>query len=156
MSDELAVSPFAKILLDTNVISETRRKTPDVHVQRWFEQHRSSNLFLSSFTISEIVSGSQSHQQFHVRQDISDWLEGTILPNFAGRILSFDVAAALIYGRWAGQARLQGATLSRTDAQIVAIALTHGMVIATRNTADFKSLPVQLVNPWEDKSGATR
>ena len=146
----ITVSPFARILLDTNVISETRRKTPDAQVQRWFEQQRSANLFLSSFTISEIVFGGESHQQTHVRQEITDWLEGTILPNFAGRILSFDLEAALIYGRWAGRARIQGTTLSRTDAQIAAIALAHGMVIATRNTEDFKRLPIRLVNPWED------
>lgn len=149
------ISPFAKILLDTNVISETRRKTPDPQVQRWFSQHRSSNLFLSSFTISEIAFGAKSHQFEHVRQDIANWLEGTILPKFTDRIVGFDLEAALIYGRWAGSARREGTTLPRTDAQIAAIAFTHGMLIATRNTEDFKRLPVQLVNPWEDGRGLT-
>lgn len=144
-----AVSPFAKILLDTNVISETRRRTPDPQVQRWFEQHRSSNLYLSSFTISEIAFGAESHQFEHVRQDIAHWLSGTILPKFTGRIVGFDLEAALIYGRWAGSARREGTTLSRTDAQIAAIAFAHGMVVATRNTEDFKRLPVQLVNPFK-------
>lgn len=146
-----AVSPFARILLDTNVISETRRKTPDPQVQRWFSQHRSSNLYLSSFTISEIAFGGESHPSEHVRQDIANWLSGTILPKFTGRIVGLDLEAALIYGRWAGSAHLEGTTLSRTDAQIAAIAFTHGMLIATRNIDDFKRLPVQLVNPWEDR-----
>ena len=150
MSSSATVSPFAKILLDTNVISETRRKTPDPRVQHWFSQHRSSNLYLSAFTISEIIAGAESHQHDHVRQDITNWLEGTILPNFTARIIGFDLEAALVYGRWAGRARAQGTTLSRTDAQIAAIAFTHGMVMATRNTEDFKRLPLQLVNPWQN------
>lgn len=149
-----ALSPFLKILLDTNVITETRRKTPDPQVQRWFEHQRSSNLYLSSFTISEIVFGGERHQFEHVRQSITNWLEGTILPTFTGRIVGFDLEAALIYGRWAERAHVEGRTLSRTDAQIAAIAFTHGMVIATRNTEDFKHLPVQLLNPWEADSSS--
>ena len=149
MSDAKLVSPFLKILLDTNVISETRRKTPDPQVQHWFQQQRRTNLYLSTFTISEIVFGGESHQHDHVRQEVRNWLEGTILPSFDGRILAFDLEAASIYGRWAGRARLEGTTLSRTDAQIAAVAFAHGMVIATRNVEDFKRLPVQLVNPWK-------
>jgi toxin FitB len=144
-----SITPFVKILLDTNVISETRRKAPHAQVQRWFEQQRSSSLYLSTFTIGEIIFGAESHQQAHVRQDIADWLSGTILPSFSGRIVGFDLEAALIYGRWAGRASMQGTTLSRTDAQIAAVAFVHGMVIATRNAKDFKRLPVRLVNPWE-------
>ena len=149
MSEEKPVSPFLRILLDTNVISETRRKTPDPQVQHWFQQQRRSNLYLSTFTISEIVFGGESHQHDHVRQEVRNWLEGTILPSFSGRVIAFDLEAALIYGRWAGSARVNGTTLSRTDAQIAAVAFAHGMVIATRNVEDFKRLPVQLVNPWE-------
>lgn len=37
------------------------------------------------------------------------------------------------------------------DALIAATALTHGLTVVTRNVADFGSVGVALLNPWEDQ-----
>jgi toxin FitB len=142
------MSKHSRVLLDTNVISETRRKKPDQAVADWFAAQRVTNLYLSSFTIAEIAFGIETHQQPEMAEHIRAWLEGTILPRFAGRILPFDTEAGLIYGRWVGQAQRLGKTVPATDAQIAAIAYTHGLSIVTRNVEDFQSLPVTIINPW--------
>jgi predicted nucleic acid-binding protein len=66
------------------------------------------------------------------------------LPQFAGRILALDQAAALRC------ARLHVPDpRSERDAIIAATALVHGMTVVTRNVADFKATGVSLINPWK-------
>jgi predicted nucleic acid-binding protein len=62
------------------------------------------------------------------------WLDGKVLPQFAGHILPLDQAVALRCGR------LHAPELrAERDAIIAATALVHGMTIVTRNVADFEA-----------------
>jgi toxin FitB len=136
------------VLLDTNTISELQRKTPDARVKIWFDAQIPSSSFISSFSIAEIETGIFQQRDAKKADELRLWLETFVLPTFQDRILSFDTAAARIYGRWAGENRKKGNTLTVTDTQIAAIAYVHGLSVATRNTTDFIFLPVRLVNPW--------
>ncbi len=135
-------------LLDTNTISELQRKKPDPNVRDWFYSQPIGQLYLSSFTIAEIEIGIHQQRDSEKAQSFRVWLETDLLVKFESRILAFDTATARIYGRWAGESRKKGNPLTTTDTQIAAIAYVHGLVIATRNTSDFASLPVRLINPW--------
>ena len=137
-----------RYLLDTNTISELARKRPDANVQTWFVRQKTKQLYLSSFTVAEIEMGIAQHPDASKAERLRNWLEGSILPNFSQRILGFDLAAARVYGRWAGLARKTGRSLPVVDSQIAAIAFVHGLVVVTRNTEDFKHVPVTVVNPW--------
>ncbi len=137
------------VILDTNTISELQRTKPEARVKAWFDLQVPSQSFISSFTIAEIETGIFQLRDAKKAEDLRLWLETFILPTFHNRILPFDTAAARIYGRWAGENRKKGTPLTVTDTQIAAIAYVHGLVVATRNTPDFASLPVRLVNPWE-------
>lgn len=136
------------VLLDTNTISELERKTPNPIVRAWFDAQEPNMAFISSFTIAEIETGIYQQRNLEKAERLRVWLEAFVFPSFNNRILSFDSNAARVYGRWAGENRKNGTPLTVTDTQIAAIAYVHGLVVATRNTNDFKSLPVQLVNPW--------
>ncbi len=68
---------------------------------------------------------------------------------FRGRICSFDERAAERYGDMAAAAERAGRRLSIQDGQIAAVALVHGMRVATRNVGDFEAAGVAIVNPWE-------
>lgn len=71
------------------------------------------------------------------------WLDGQVLTAFEGRILSVDGAVAVRC------ARLHVPDpRSERDALIAATALVHGMTVVTRNTADFETTGVALLNPW--------
>jgi toxin FitB len=136
------------VLLDTSTISELERKTPNPIVKAWFDAQPPNMAYISSFTIAEIKTGIYQQRNPKRARRLQVWLEAFVLPGFNNRILPFDTASAQIYGRWAGESRKNGTPLTVTDTQIAAIAYIHGLVVATRNTADFKSLPIRLVNPW--------
>ena len=67
---------------------------------------------------------------------------------FENRILPFDSAAVQAYAEIRSNRRAMGRPIEPPDAQIAAIARSHGMTVATRNTADFRNCGVELINPW--------
>ena len=132
-------------LIDTNVLSELRRKRPSPAVQSWFQVHSAPTLFLSVLTIGEIRKGIEGVSDPTRRQTLNEWLEGELPGFFSGRILPIDVAVADRWGRLVGAA---GRPLSAIDSLLAATALVHGLTLATRNTQDFAGLLVPMVNPW--------
>ena len=67
---------------------------------------------------------------------------------FDGRIVSFDVPAARVYGTLMAHRRKAGTPLASLDGQIASIARVHGLAVATQNTAHFADCGVELVNPF--------
>ena len=76
------------------------------------------------------------------------WLEALVQENFAGRILVFDVTAALIYGELVAAALARGRPPTVGDAQIAAVARRNGMAVASRDVRDFETLEVPVIDPW--------
>ena len=68
-------------LLDTNVLSELRRTTPDAGVVEWFSRRPASTLFLSVLTLGELRKGIEAVTDAERRMALTDWLE-TDLPFF--------------------------------------------------------------------------
>jgi len=68
--------------------------------------------------------------------------------DFAQRGLPFDRAAASAFATIAATRRKKGQPISEFDAQIAAIARTHGAAIATRNVGDFQDCGIEIVDPW--------
>ncbi len=132
-------------LVDTNVLSELRRKIPNSGVLQWFEDRPASTLFLSVLTLGEIRKGIQAISEIDRRQVLVDWLETELTAFFTGRILAVDVAVADRWGRLVAGA---GRPLPAIDSLLAATALEHDLVLVTRNTKDFESLGVSLINPW--------
>jgi toxin FitB len=137
------------MLIDTNVLSETRRKQPNGNVKRWLQQQSVADLYLSSLVIAEIEAGIANTRDEATAEAVRVWLEGTVLPGFAGRILPFTVAEASVFGRWSGAGTRDGQPVAIVDAQIAATAFVHGLSVVTRNSADFLRFPVRVINPWE-------
>ena len=86
-------------LLDTNVISELRRKTPDPGVVSWFSQRPPPTLHLSVLTLGEIRKGIEGVTDEVRRQVLLDWLETDLPTFFTGCILTIDGAVADRWGR---------------------------------------------------------
>ena len=137
------------IVLDTNVVSELMRATPDPQVVTWIAAHPSSNLFTTSITQAEILHGILLLPSGKRRTAIADAAEAMFLEDFGGRILPFGSDAAHPYARIATERRRAGRPISHFDAQIAAIAYSAGATVATRNTADFDDCGVRIVNPWD-------
>ena len=136
-------------LIDTNVISEARkREKANGGVRRFFAKVRSDGdaLFVSVITIGEIRRGIELIRH---RGDgpqarrLEVWL-GLILRDFDERVLDFAHEEAQVWGRLRVPHHENA-----IDKQIAATALTHDLILVTRNLDHFKDLGLQLFNPFE-------
>ncbi len=85
------------ILVDTNVISEPLRASPEHRVVEWLDRQPLETLYLSGVTIAELRFGVARLPVGKRRNDLRDRFETQVLPAFAGRILSFELAATEAY-----------------------------------------------------------
>lgn len=135
------------IFLDTNVVSETMRATPDPAVAAWLTRY-DSELALPTVTIAEIAFGIQKirpqERAARLETDLAEWRR-----HFAARIFPFTETAALAYGEIMGAAVRQGRGMSAPDGMIAAIAKANGGRLATRNLADFQTAGLELICPWD-------
>ena len=134
-------------LIDTNVLSELRRKAPDPRVLQWFSHRRAGALYLSVLTLGEIRMGIEALPDLARRLVLLDWLETDLPAFFAGRILPIDVAVADRWGRLVAHA---GRSLPAIDSLLAATASRHGYTLVTRNLRDVHGLDVPVINPWID------
>lgn len=141
-------------VLDTNVVSELRKVRAgkaDASVAQWADSVDAGDLFLSAITIHELELGVLLVERRDAAQGgmLRAWLDGHVLPAFAERIFPVDTAVAQ------RSARLHVPDpRPLRDGLIAATALVHGMIVVTRNVADFAPMGVRLLNPWEGTSTA--
>ena len=131
-------------LVDTNVLSELRRRQPQPEVVAWFTQRPRQTLYLSVLTLGEIRKGIERLEAAR-QQPLLDWLEVELPNYFLGRLLAVDAHTADRWGRLLVSA---GRTLPAVDSLLAATALQHDLTLVTRNTADFAGTGVRLINPW--------
>jgi len=136
------------ILLDTNVLSELMKPTPEKRVVAWMGAQPSQSLYTTSITQAEILHGVMLLPSGRRRKAFEAAAEGMFREEFAGRVLSFGSEAALPYALIAVDRRRAGRPISHFDAQIAAIARSTGATVATRNVTDFEGCGVRLLNPW--------
>ena len=134
-------------LIDTNVLSELRRKAPDARVVHWFSQRPAGTLYLSVLTLGELRKGIEAMPDPPRRLVLLDWLETELPAFFSGRILPIDAAVADRWGRMVAHA---GRPLPAIDSLLAATALQHEMILVTRNLRDMQGLGVQARSPWDD------
>ena len=137
------------ILLDTNVISEPQRREPHVGVLEWIDAQALETLYLSVITVAELRAGIALIPAGKRRDSLHETLEKRLLPMFANRVLSFDMACTTAYAGLLAKSRAAGLTVETADAFIAAIALANGFAVATRDTRPFETAGVNVINPWE-------
>jgi toxin FitB len=134
------------ILLDTNVISETTRQSPDGSVFGFLADV--DHAFISVVTIHELQFGIHRLPFGQRRSDLAaavDRLNAT----FDDAIIDLDRVMAARAGQLRADAQTKGRVLHLADALIAATALERGLRLATRNVSDFTGLGLTLVNPWD-------
>ena len=136
------------IVLDTNVVSELMRDSPQQTVLAWFSTQPASNLFVTTVTEAEILAGIALLPYGRRRRGLSEAAARVFTTLLAGRILVFDSDAANIYAEIFAQRHAAGRPISQADCQIAAIARSREAAIATRNVTDFEGVGVELIDPW--------
>lgn len=141
------------ILLDTNVLSEFMRPQPSDSVVTWLDAQPINQVYTSVISRAEIELGLLLMPVGRRQEALSQAALAMFAEDFAGRCLAFDENAALHYARIVSSRTRMGRPISVEDAQIAAIALTHRMLLATRNTADFALIKgLEVINPWADNT----
>lgn len=131
-------------LLDTAIVSELRKRQPDVGVLGWVSAQQEDQLHLSVVTRGEIERGIEKRRKGDpVFSDaLTVWLE-SLTRLYADRILPVTPSVARRWGRLSAQLGHESA-----DLLIAATALTYGLTVVTRNTAHFEPTGVGLINPF--------
>jgi predicted nucleic acid-binding protein len=134
-----------KYLLDTNVVSELRHRTPDQNVLLWRTGVSSVELSISVLTIGEIRKGIERVRSKDSLQAkvFEDWLE-SLIKNFGDRILPVTSAVAEVWGRL-GSIR----PMPYADSLMLATAKVNGLMFVSREADRYAGMGVWTRNPWK-------
>lgn len=138
------------IILDTNVISEPIRPAPNQRVIEWLDAQIAETLFTTSVTMAEMLTGVSLLPDGKRKDALRESIQGIIGLLFQDRILAFTSADAENHSTIVVMAKANGYNMSFADAQIAALAKSHKMKVATRDTAPFEAAGIETINPWND------
>ncbi|NIK57679.1 type II toxin-antitoxin system VapC family toxin [Kribbella shirazensis] len=136
------------IVLDTNVLSELMKDSPDAAVWRWLQSIPGEELCATAISAAEIHHGIEQMPTGRRRRQVRDAADVAFAVVEAD-LLSFTAEAAMAYSVVMRDRRRAGLPIEPFDAQIAAICLVEQAALATRNTQDFARTGVELINPWE-------
>ncbi len=135
-------------LLDTNVVSELLRPTPDLAVETWVGARRGADLYFSAISEAELRYGVAILSPGRRRNALASAVEAILREDFHDRILPFDSKASAAWADIAATQRAAGRVVGPMDCQIAAIARSRGMAVATRNVQHFEGIDIDVINPW--------
>jgi len=135
------------VILDTNVISELKRGR-NADVTAWFAAIAPERVYTSVIVLGEIRHGIELiARRDKAQAEVLERWYASVRQRLGNRVLAIDEAVMTIWSKISVPDRLPA-----YDGLIAATALAHGMVIATRNTADYRRVGVAVIDPWNDTS----
>jgi predicted nucleic acid-binding protein len=139
------VSGRLQYLLDTNILSETRKKQANERVMSFLSAAEPSALFISVLSLGELRKGValKSRSDADAAKLLGTWVDGLEF-SFTDRILSVDAAIARQWGELSAQR-----SRPVVDTLLAATALVHKLTLVTRSTSDVHDLGVKLLDPWK-------
>jgi toxin FitB len=138
------VTQPAQYLLDTNVLSETRRKQADPKVIEFLTNADPSTLYISVLALGELRKGValKRHTDPSAAQSLATWVDGLEF-GFVDRILAIDAPTARLWGELSAER-----PRPVIDTLLAATAVTHQLTFVTRNVGDVQDIAVNLHNPF--------
>jgi predicted nucleic acid-binding protein len=132
-------------LLDTDVVSQRVKATPDPRVMQWLGVVPQEETYISVVTIQELRTGVDMLPAGRKRRELESWLVTDIPTSYAGRILPITEQIADVSGRMIAQRPKAKETPGIGDVLLAATAKVHGLKVATLNRRHFEKLGVELV-----------
>ena len=130
-------------LFDTDALSNPLKKSPSLALLRRLAAVPPEDQYTSTITVGEMIYGAyRSHRPDYFLQR----LDNEVWPNV--RIVSFDLDAALIYGRVRRELERQGTPMAEPDLRIASIALAQGLTLITGNVRHFANVPGLSIENW--------
>lgn len=139
------MSVQAQYLLDTNILSETRKKQADERVISFLSSAEPSTLYISVLTLGELRKGValKKRSDKDAAKKIAAWVDGLEF-SFSDRILGIDAVTASLWGELSAQR-----PRPVIDTLLAATAVVHELTLVTRNTKDVQDIDLKLLNPWK-------
>ena len=137
------------IVLDTNVIAELMRPSPEPKVLAWADRLDPAEVSITTMTEAEILHGIARLPEGRRREALQRSWEALLPALFGQRVWPFTREAAHWYGQLLRQREVLGRPMATADAVIAATTLAQGARLATRNGADFAGIGIDLINPWQ-------
>jgi len=135
------------ILLDTNVISELSKRAPNPKVSDWLDRNEAEGIWTSAFTVAELRTGLAEMPEGKRKSELSRLID-ELLQRFGRSPVGFDALAAEEYAVIVTARKKRGRPIELFDALIAAVAVTHGLTLATLNSKDFEEIDgLKLIDP---------
>jgi predicted nucleic acid-binding protein len=133
-----------RYLLDTNIVSEISKRTPNSGVLTWFDAAEDTDLSISVITIGEIRKGiEQKRRTDPGRAERLERTLNTIRTDYRGRIIAVSEEVAEEWGRMC-----MVYPNHPVDNLLSATAKIHGMTLVTRNLRDVEIHDISCFNPF--------
>lgn len=132
-------------LVDANVLSEPTKPAPSSKVIDWLSANQ-KNLVVDSIILGELCIGILALPLGRKRTRLEQWFEALVQTIDC---LAWDVTISRRWAKLVVNLKQKGQTMPLLDGMIAATALEHDLIIATRNTRDFKKAGVKALNPFE-------
>jgi toxin FitB len=135
-------------LLDTNIVSELIKPQRSPVLVEWLEDQIDTDLFVATMTVGEIWRGVLELRSGRRRRELETWFAGPEGPQmlFDGRILPFNLRAAMEWARIMAEGSAAGRPRSAVDMVIAATAAANQCVVVTANERHFQGA-VEFINP---------
>jgi len=138
-----------KVLMDTCVISELIKTSPDRNVLTWFESTKEEDIYISSLTLGEIEYGISRLPDGKKKNDIASWFRN-VKDQLREHTVPVTSEIALKWGVIRANIQKKGYEISVVDGIIAATSICGNFTLATRNISDFRHVDMDIINPWVD------
>jgi toxin FitB len=135
-----------KYLADANVLSEPTKPTPNPRVIAWLRTHE-SEIAVDPIILGELRFGILILPKGKKRTALERWFAAGIDDLHC---LPWEADTGLQWAELLARLRATGKAMPIKDSLIAATAILHGLVVATRNRADFANAGVRIVDPFAD------
>jgi predicted nucleic acid-binding protein len=136
-------------VLDTNILSAMMRTRVVPEVAEWIAGQPVGLLFTTSISQAEILSGIAIMPESRRRSDLEAAAGAMFLEDFEGRVLPFDMNAAVAYADIFAARRRAGRPTATVDLLIASVARSHHASVVTRDVSGFEGCGLKVINPWK-------
>ena len=134
-------------ILDTNILSAMMSLRPSPEVAAWVDGQPEELLFTTSISQAEILSGLAIMEEGRRRRDLEAAATAIFKEEFEGRVLPFDMEAAVAYADIFAARRRAGRPTATLDLMIASVARSHGASVVTRDIGGFECCGLTLIDP---------
>ncbi|MGH2908988.1 MAG: type II toxin-antitoxin system VapC family toxin [Solirubrobacteraceae bacterium] len=134
------------IVLDTNIVSELAKPTPNPAVVAWVDAQ--IDLAITAPSVGELRFGVARLPEGQRNAALTQAIDELLADDLDGLVLAFDVTSADAYGLIVAARERAGRPIGIADAQIAAICGVNDAALATRNVRDFRDTGIEIVDPW--------